>query len=412
MRRHAPHARLQTLLAVCAIAAAIALPVVLVSVGGGVSAHELHAIQQTGYEISVTAAATHGVVGSHELSKEILNLSGVVAASPVLSGSVYPFPNGSQAGPPLGVEGVIPGQFTPTLGPAEAGLFPEPLPLGDPTDSVHFANGTYRGAASNDVIIAGTLAGEFGLRVGETLALGPSPVRANATVYNITGLFTIPTESFGSAIAVALLPLSNLQAMTGYARGGTNGSTLIDASDTVQVSLAGAEATDPSAIARVANEIQLLVPYYGVTTLTQQAQQLEGASAILTGFYLALSSVGLTVGLIFLTIVLVRRVEAERRSIGIRRAIGVPGRTIAGQMAGRAVAMAAAGAAVGVAVGVTVITYLARTSSGAVQEAASLAQYDPTLLGAIVLGVLGLAALASLLATRAALRLDLAEALR
>lgn len=408
----ARHARLQTILAVSAIAAAVALPVVLVSVGGGVSAHELNQIQQTGYEISVSAASLHGVQDSHALSVEIRNISGVRVASPVLSGSVYVFPPGVPTPQHLGAEGVIPDQFPPTLGPTESGLFPSPLPLGDPTDLVHFANGTYAGPASNDVVLAGTIAGEFGLTVGEPLLLGPSQNRSDAVPYTLTGLFTIPAQNFASVIAVALVPLSNLQLLAGLAVGGVHGSTVIDASDTIQVTLVGPETTDTAAIASVAQQIQALVPYYGVTTLTQQAQQLESASAILTGFYLALSSVGLTVGLIFLTIVLVRRVEAERRSIGIRRAIGVPGRSIAGEMAVRATGIAALSAVLGTVVGVLVISYLATYGTGAVQEAASLARYDVPLLTAIALGVLGLAALASLLATRAALRLDVAEALR
>lgn len=408
----ARHARLQTILAVSAIAAAVALPVVLVSVGGGVSAHELSQIQQTGYEISVSAAAMHGVQGSHSLAQEFRNLSGVQAASPLLSGTIYPFPNGSSPGYPLATEGVVPGQFTPTLGPTEAGLFPRPLPLGDPTDLIHFANGTYAGRPTYDVVLAGTIAGEYGLAVGDSLALGPSTARSEAIEYNVTGLFTVPTQTLGSAVAFALIPLSNLQLMTGYARGGANATTLIDGSDTVQVALVGSEATDPSAIAAVAQQIQNIVPYYGVTTLTQEAQQLQAASSILTGFYLALSSVGLAIGLIFLPIVLVRRVEAERRSIGVRRAIGVPARVIALQMAGRAVAIAAVSAVAGTVVGVVVITYLSTYGTGAVQEAASLARYDVVLLSAIGAAVLALAAAASLLATRAALRLDLGEVLR
>lgn len=410
--RGARHARLQTVLAVCAIAAAVALPVVLVSVGGGVSAHELSEIQQTGYEISVSAAAPHGVQDSHNLSSEFRAVSGVEAASPVLSGDIYAFPPGAKSPVPLPTEGIIPDQFSSALGPNEAGLFPEPLPLGDPTDLVHFANGSYDGPASYDVIVAGTLAGEYGLRVGSVVPLGPSTDRAQAIGYNVTGEFTVPTESLGSAVAFAFIPLSNLQLLTGFARSTTNASTLLDASDTIQVTLVGADATNPGAIAAAAQQIQAMVPYYGVTTLTQQAQQLESASAILTGFYLALSSVGLAVGLLFLAIVLVRRVEAERRSIGIRRAIGVPARTIAAEMAGRAVVTAAVSTVAGTFVGILVITYLATYSSGAVQEAASLARYNVGLLTAIALGVLALAALASLFATRAALKLDLAEALR
>ena len=209
-----------------------------------------------------------------------------------------------------------------------------------------------------------------------------------------------------------IVPLSDLQVLTGWARTSATPSSLLDASDTIQVALSGAAENDPSQINAVAAQIQSLVPYYGVTTQLQHAQQLENADAILTGFYLALSSVGLAVGLIFLAIVLVRRVESERRSIGIRRALGLPPRWIAVGILARGEALAAAGIVGGTALGVIVISILAAYGTGAVKQAASLATYDPILLGSIAAGVLALACLASGLAARSAMRLDIVEALR
>ncbi|MGI0055546.1 MAG: ABC transporter permease [Thermoplasmata archaeon] len=412
-RRPGGHMRLQMALSVAAIAAAVALPVVLVSVGGGVSAHELAQIQQSGYEISVSAAGSHGITSAHGLSAEIDGLTDVAAASPILSVPIDAFAAGTTNATPVLAEGIVPAAFGPTLGPTEAGLFPLPLPLGDPTDLVHFDNGTYLGTATYDVLVATPFAAAAGVSVGEQIALGPSSARAGATLYNVTGTFGVNTAGIGPTGAFAvLLPLSDLQVMTGYARGGTNGSMLLDAADTIQVATVPSIATDPAAIQGVANEIGALVPYYGITTQLQQAQQLEAASAILTGFYLGLSSVGLTVGLIFLTIVLVRRVDTDRRSIGIRRAVGVSGRTIAGEMGMRGVFLAMAGTALGTLGGIAVVTSLADYSSGAVEEATSYATYDPLLLGGIAAAVIGLGAVASLFATRRALRLDLAEALR
>jgi len=130
-------------LAVAAIATAVALPVVLVSVGGGVSAHELANLQNAGYQIVVSAAGLHGITHSHNYTDQILSIPGVTAASPVLSVTIDAFTH--SGGTPVLAEGVIPDQFYPTLGPTESGLFPSPLPLGDPTDDVHFAHGTYSG---------------------------------------------------------------------------------------------------------------------------------------------------------------------------------------------------------------------------------------------------------------------------
>lgn len=406
------HSRLQVVLASVAIAVAVALPVILVSVGGGVSAHEIAQLQQSGYVISVSAAGNHGISLSHRLVREFNAIPTVAASSPVLSVPIDVYYGGAAPTPVL-AEGVIPDQFTPTLGPAETGLFPSPLPLGDPTDSVHYANGAYSGPAVYDVLISTPFELASGVRVGQTITLAPSTNQSLGTTYSVTGVFGVPSSLLSPTGAFAVIvPLSDLQVLTGHARSSTSPSTLLDASDTVQVALAGAAENDPSQINAVATQIQSLVPYYGVSTQLQQAQQLQNADAILTGFYLALSSVGLAVGLVFLAIVLVRRVESDRRSIGIRRALGLPPRWISAEILLRGGTLAAIGIAGGTALGAIVITVLATYGNGAVKQAASLATYNPLLLGSIAAGVLGLAFLSSALAARAALRVNIVEALR
>jgi ABC-type antimicrobial peptide transport system permease subunit len=402
--------RLQAILAIAAIGAAVALPVVLVSVGGGVSAHELAQLENAGYQIVVSASGTHGIEGAHRLAAQFGQVASVTAASPVLSIAVDAF-SGTGGATPILAEGVIPGQFTPTLGPTESGLFPDPLPLGDPTDLVHYANGTYAGTPVYDVLISSPYAAASGVGVGGKLLLSPDTNRSQAIAYNVTGTFGVPPTLLGPTGAFAIvLPLSDLQVMTGFA-GGINAS-VPDAADTVEIAVTGSVATDPTALASVRDAVQALVPYYGVSSLTQEAQQLESASAVLTGFYLALSSVGICVGLLFLALVLLRRVETERRAIGIRRALGLSRATIAGPILGDGLWLAALGSATGLAAGYLLVAALARWGSSAVQEAASLAVFSPVLLGALVVGVLALSLLASGVATRAALRIEISEALR
>jgi putative ABC transport system permease protein len=404
------HHRLQRILAIAAVATAVALPVVLVSVGGGVSAHELASLENAGYQIVVSAAGIHGITDAHNLTSRILGIGSVTAASPVLS---VPLDAYYGAGGPTVVlaEGIIPDQFTPTLGPAEYGLFPNPLPLGDPTDQVHFANGTYRGPGSFDVLVSSPLAQADGVSAGSQLALSPSANRSMAEEYNVTGTFGVPPTALGPTGAFAILvPLSDLQVVSGFASGPN--ATARDAADSIEVSVSGSAATNPSLLNQVRAEIQALVPYYGVSSLSQEAQQLQSASGVLTGFYLALSSVALTVGLLFLALVLVRRVEADRRSIGIRRALGLPARSIAGEIVVDGIFLAAVGSLLGVVGGYLIVTALATWGSAAVQEAARLALFDPVTLGAIVAGVLILSLLASAVATRSALRIEITEALR
>ena len=403
------HVRLQQVLAIAAIATAVALPVVLLSVGGGVSAHELSNLQNAGYQIVLSAAGNHGILDAHNLTHRLLALASVAAVSPVLSVSLDAYGNSSTPTPVL-AEGVIPGQFLATLGPAEAGLFPSPLPLGDPSDAIHFENGSYTGPAVDDVLVSSPFAQANRVAAGASLVLSPAANRSLGVRFNVTGTFGVPPTALGPTGAFAVLvPLSDLQVLSGLANG-PHGVT--DAADSVEVAVSGSVTTNPTALESIRNEIQSLYPFYGVTSLEQEAQQLQSASSVLTGFYLALSSVGLAVGLLFLALVQVRRVESDRRSIGIRRALGLPATWIAGGLMADGLVVAGAGALAGVVGGYLLVEGLAKWSSAAVQEAARLAVFVPVTLSLLVVAVLALSLLASVAAVRAALRVEITEALR
>ncbi len=406
------HHRLQAILAVASIGTAVALPVVLLSVGGGVSQHELAQLENSGYQLSISAGGLHGISGAHALVAQIDALPHVASASAVLSVAVDLFlPTGGVT--PALAEGVMPGAFLATQGPTTAGLFPHPLPLGDPSDLAHYANGTYAGPPALDVLVASPFAQDFGFGVGATLGLGATTNRSAATPFTVTGTFGVPAQTLGPAAVFAIvLPLSDLQQLTGYARAGAGSGALLDQADTIEVALAGSAATSVAAISQVQQEVQGLAPFYGVSALTDQASELRASIGVLNGFYLALSSVSLTIGLLFLALVLLRRVEAERRTIGIRRALGLPGRQIALGLARDGLVLAAAGGAAGTVGGIAVVTGLARFGSGSVATAAGLALFDPLTLGLLLAGVLLLSLGASAVAARSALRGSIPEALR
>ena len=405
------HRRWQSVLAAAAIAAAVALPVVLLSVGGGVANHEIHALQNSGYQVTVSAPGLHGVEHAHALAGSIDALPRVAIASPILSVPIDAFPSG-QAPTPVLAEGVIPNAFEATLSAEEGPFFPHPLPFSEPTDLVHYANGTYAGAPSLEVMIAGPLAQAEGLGVGDTLPLGPTSDANGSAPFRIVGTFGVPKTAIGPTAAFAIvLPLSDLQQLVGLGVGASGGSP-IDAADTIDVALAGAAATDPSAVHEVGDAIAALVPFYSVAALTDQAAQLGESAAVLTGFYLALSSVGLSVGIVFLALVLIRQVETDRRVIGIRRALGVPARQVAVGWLGASLRLTGVGVLAGLVGGWAIIAYLARYGVGAVATAAQLAEFDPLTLALLALAVLLLGSLASLAATRRALRLPIWEVLR
>jgi hypothetical protein len=404
------HARLQLALVIAALSVSVTLPVLLLSVGDGVSTHELHELETEGFQITVSAPGTHGIRDAHGAVVAMSALSGVTAVSPSLAIAIDLFPPGD--GPiPLLAEGVIPHGFLATLPPEETNLFPHPLPLGDPNDTVHYANGTYAGRETADLLLSGPIAVANHLLVGEAVVLAATDDRASGVNFTVSGLFATPPTLLGPTAAfAAILPLSDLQTLTGSATG-PNGS-LLDSADNVEIAVTPSAATQPGLVDRIAGEIQTAYPYYAVSTEQQTIQQAQNAAAILQGFYVALSSVSLAVGLLFLGLMLVRRVDTRRPVIAVQRAIGVPARSIAGAIALEALLLAIAGVAGGILLGYATVAVLSVYGSMAVQTAAQLAIFDPVTLTLLAASMLALAGVASGAATRVALRIPLAEALR
>jgi ABC-type lipoprotein release transport system permease subunit len=404
------HRTAQTVLAIAAIASAVALPVVLLSVGGGVYSHELSSIEESGFSISVNSAVSHGISDAHGLSAQLDKISGVSAASPILSVEIDLFPAGGRVVPVL-AEGVIPAAFIATQSSAYRALLPPSIGLGDPDDTIHYANGTYQGLASAEVLLSTPLLQTLGLPSGAVVRLSPSTNSSAGGAYTIEGSFGLPPGLLGpSPLFVALMPLSQLQSLVGLAR--SPAGALLDSADSIQVAMVPALAASPAAVQRVAAEIEALVPYYSVTSFTEQTAQIQNAEGVITGFYVGLSSVGLIVGLLFLVIVLLRRVEQERQSIGIRRAIGVPGWMVARGIVGEALGLGAAGLVVGVGAGYLTVELLARYAGGTVSEIAGLAVFEPVELGLLAVALVGMALVASALPVRRALTLSLPEVLR
>ena len=403
------HRRLQTVLAIAALGTAVALPVVLLSVGGGVFAHELAALRDSGYQIAVSASGEHGVDGAHSLAQKITGVPGVSEVSPILSLSLQALtPSGNS---PALAEGIIPAPFSATQGPNVAGLFPAPLPLGDPTDSMHWNGGNYDGPSAGRVLVSTPFAAAQHLRVGDPLTLGLSTNRSLAATFTVSGTFGVPESALlPTAVFGVLLPLSDLQQLSGL--GKPPGAPAIDAADTLQIGLTPSAARDPGEVSRVATAIGDLVPLYSVSIVSNEATQLQNSQAVLTGFYLGLSAVGLIVGLSFLGLVLVREVEMERRSIGIRRALGVPSGSIIRGILARGYFLALSGAVTGLALGICLVLALARWGAGDVGVVARLAVFDPATLGLLVAGVVVLSGGAAAVASRVALSRSIPEGLR
>ena len=118
-----------------------------------------------------------------------------------------------------------------------------------------------RARSTDDVLVASPLAAALNVSVGSTLRIANGPNVSASTPYAVTGVFGTPGGPLGPIAGFAVvLPLSDLQLLTGTARENGTSGLLLDQADSVEVSLAGSAGSNPAAVAQAASAIQALVP--------------------------------------------------------------------------------------------------------------------------------------------------------
>ncbi|EQD67236.1 ABC-type transport system permease protein, partial [mine drainage metagenome] len=235
------------------IGLAVALVILLLAVGAGISSSAGYLATQSGVDlIGVSPGAAPPstqfppIASAHPLTQEVRRAdSSVESASPwliasLLFGNSTLWSRANQSvdgtglpagwGPTSGTSiGWIPGDntgiTTPLLVNGTGFTYP-----GDP----HYANGSYDGPFTHEIVIDQGLATQLGVSVGGLVwasprsAAGPAEVEgwyANATAFRVVGItepyYLIPTA------ALAMFYLSELQSLTGSASPGADYASLL-----------------------------------------------------------------------------------------------------------------------------------------------------------------------------------------
>lgn len=330
------HDRLRTVLAVLGVALAVLAATLLASVGYGV----VHTGQQkfntagrdlwvTGGPVRITPGAVGGFQSSlhnaHTVSAHIESDPRVSVASPMLFQTVY-VGNGSN-----GVDTVV-GTGVPDVGRHSASFSAG----GGFTRGgrVHYANGTYAGPITHEVIVGPQIASRYDVGVGSTLHVGGTVASARRTNYTVVGVSGTFSRMLGSPTVT--VPLSELQTMTGAAR--------TDRATFVTVSLQnGADVT------AVKQSIQREYPQYDVRTNKQELQAVLENQIVVIASGLTLVILAVIAGLALTVNVLALLVSQQRRSLAALRATGVSAGTLAGIVASQGVLLGLLGGLVGLA---------------------------------------------------------------
>ena len=380
VRNRATDGRINRLtLAIGIVAFAIALLVVITGIGAGLATQSTVYGSGVDYwivpESSTTLTTVVSVRGPqlgdvHDAHAEIERIDGVAGATPVLVDIVrMRAPASERPEYVLGI-GIVPaGGDEEVAGISTAGFTP-----GDP----HYADGSYDGELTGEVILSPAAATILNASAGEALAVG-SPVSGEVSYseFTVTGVSEEGFRTAGGNLPVAVFHLSELQTLTGAAEGDQADQML------VETNAPGVE----SSLRNVYSDADVVA-----------RQGLNPQQVLDSDLPLAITLTALLVGLViaglFVATTMSLEIEADRRRLALLAAIGISERGRLLVVAASTLAIALLGGVVGVVLGIggiLLVNLLATTQFGL----PAIARPHPLL---VVYG-LGVALVVGLLAT-------------
>ena len=412
------------------IGLATALVVILLAVSEGVRVSSASLAAASGVDLLATSANTSitsgtfpPLTGAHGLPGKVAGADpNVESASPWLIGSLvfanaslYAASNGSAGGTAVpaawaptssGVVGWVPGDNAglevPTIhsGPG----FSQP---GDP----HYANGTYAGAATHEVVLDSGLATVLHVEANQTVWASASPVAgpadlagwfSNATAFRVVGIsdpfWLIPSAFLG------FFYLSELQSLYG--------GTWVSHDD---ASLLLVHLRDPTTATSDQSTIARAVPGLTVFTTGNLLGAVESAVDLYRTFGAVIGVIGIVVATLFTTTVLVMSVDDRSREIAVLRAVGYARRSIGLFVVEEGLLLAVLGFVIGVpagGLGALALNQFLRGLLPGLPVGFSFISLDATVILESLVEVLGVGLLASLLPAARAVSLPVAEELR
>ncbi|WP_202613853.1 ABC transporter permease [Halostella pelagica] len=302
--RHDPA---RTTLAVVGIALAVLAATVLAGVGVGVLATAETKFDAADRDLWVTGGPVrfdpgtvggieNTVVDAHEVADGIESRDGVETAVPMAFQSVYVSPNGSDFQTHVGAG-------APARGPSVS------IAEGNPfrNDDVHYANGSYDGPMTHELVIDRQTANRFDVTVGDTLHVGGTIETARNHEFTVVGIS--PTYSRFLGTPTVTMHLSELQEVTG--------TTASDRATFITV-----DVRDGAETAAVKAEIERAHPDYEVRTNEEQIRAILGERAVVLAAAASLVTLAVAGGLALTANVLSSVIYQRRRELSVLRALG------------------------------------------------------------------------------------------
>lgn len=330
------HDRTRTILAALGIALAVLATTLLASVGAGVVETGQEKFSSSGRDLWVTGGPVQfapGSVGgfeasirdSHRVANEIGSHPSVRIAAPMAFQTVYVGTSPDNLSRVVGVG--VPFAAEGTISVTKGSTFSD---HGDP----HYANGSYDGPLTKEIIIDPQIADRFGVSVGDTIHVGGTLQGATRNEYRVVGISPTFTRFLGSPTVT--LHLSELQTMTQTAY--NDEAAMI----TVQLE----DGANPEAVER---DLQTQFPQYDVRTNQEQFRAVLENKAVVIAAGSALVVLAVIAGLALTINLLALLIYQQRDTIAALRAIGLSTLPLVGAFAIQGVVLGVLGGAVGLA---------------------------------------------------------------
>ena len=372
------HDRARTILAVLGICLAVLSMTLLGSVGLGVIETGEEKFDASGRDLWITGGAVQlapGTVGgfentvydAHSVSAEIEQRDTVKTAVPMAFQTVYVSPNGSDFDTLIG-----------TGAPARGGSVQITAGQEFSSRDVHYADGTYNGSMTHEVVISPQTAELYNVSVNDTLYIGGTIGSAQRNEFRVVGIS--PTFSQFLGTPTVILHLSELQELTG--------TTANDKATMVTV-----DVDDEASVADVESELQTAYPEYQVRTNREQLQATLERQAVLIAAGGSLVVLAAIAGIALTTNLLLSLVYQQRPTLAALRAQGAAASTLVGVVGTQAVLLGLSGGVLGAVLTVPAIRVL-NIAAEAIVGFENVVSIQPwILLGgigiALVIGIIG-----------------------
>lgn len=335
-RAHLAHERTRTILAVLGIAFAVLATTLLASVGYGVVETGQQKFDASGRDLWITGGPVQLAPGSvggfrnsitdaHTVSNKLRARDDIKTATPMAFQTVYvgTDPDNLKTLVGVGVRGT--GSQGATQITAGKGLT---------GPDRHYANGTYDGPMTREVLIGPRTAQMFNVSVGDTLHVGGTVMGARRNTVTVVGIS--PTFSRFLGAPSVVLRLSELQELTG--------TTQTDRATMITIDLASG--ANPEVVER---EIQQAYPSYDVRTNREQLEAVLAKQAVVLASGLVLVVLAVVAGAVLTVNLLALLIYQHQTELAAMNALGVSSRVLIGLAAGQGLALGILGGTLGLA---------------------------------------------------------------